>query len=384
MKNRLALFLVALVPAIVSAVPIDAMPKKQVEASDQANWEGGMVLSGQTLEFVQGFLDAVDVITLRLKDCVEEGAIKDPNKNEKFEKLFEALTVSMATTKSFGNQLSKDKCVQAGNKRANGLVAVSQSVGNLVRKEPRLLVENIIVRKMPERYYKWNTAVKFLINMGFVGHFRKIDRGYHEFQSRVDTMVLRGPKACVTGTEMLTVSHLDEFVESSGRLRPWFDNGVRVLDKYLLIMSKDARDEYETDVKKLKEASLAANTALGVEFDRYAEMAINLYPKDREVFDKFYKQWSAFLEMVDESVKASEELIKQVDDKSGEVGKLRNCAEFSPYGAFRLNGSVQNCCPKYYERIKFIFEACKVRYLTHLKNLHRDYPNDTSIPKGWE
>ena len=182
------------------------------------------------------------------------------------------------------------------------------------------------------------------------------------------------------------VSGLKEFARDDGKPAAWLDGEARLVDRYLAVLNRDARSVFADYLKSIKEKSAATLAALDAEHNFFEDYAIKLYPKDRDIFARFYTEWSRFLDCLDKRlVKESEALVAKADDESSEVGKLRHCTGFSPYGAFMIAGPAQeNCCPGYTRRIRRIFEECRFRYLKHLDALRKRNPYDTSIPKGWE
>ena len=385
--KKITILLAALAPLIAAAKPISAMSKDDVAVLDESRWGNAIITGGPALKTAGDILRKVDTITALLKACTDQNALIDPEKSDLLKRLLEALTVPIATTEAFEEKDARGREYVRGIERANRLVIMSQSIGKMNKKTLRWLINDIISFQIVERRYRWRSAFTTLEawNMS-ERYYRPIDLGYEKFMNAVDTLIIKNTGQDISGSELMMLSGLDKFARDDGRASPWVQADARLVDRYLRILNTDARKLFSDYIKHLKESSANTLAALDAEHTFFEEYAIKMYPKDRENFANFYKEWARFLEKLDERVvKESEVMIAKAEDKSGEVGKLRYCAGFSPHGAFKAVGAIpSNGCPEYKDRIASIFEKCRARYLNHLDALRRRHPDDKRIPKGWQ
>ena len=365
-KKNTAIFLAAIASATALATPIDALPKGQVEAADAANWKGTRAYTEDELKLMNSILSGVRNIVGSLKRNVDDQVMFRADKEARLQELLEAMAAFRAVENvlKFPTELNQQATKEA-RARINALIRASKIIARASAsgdETPIKLVETLLVFKLAQRRYEWQTAMEVIENFKMIDKFTKIDESYSNFKKTCDN-ILRHPTdwARFSPHWLLTSSGLNDFVFQNGGLRPELDAELIVLDKYLDLISANKQKALADQVREIKERSSKALWWLNKEHDAYGELALSMLPEDRKLLEEFFKSWVSFLDEVDKCVKDFEESFAMADDKSSVVGKIRYCTGFSPNKAFD-GGSVGNCCPKYRNRVRRIINECKGMY----------------------
>lgn len=206
---------------------------------------------------------------------------------------------------------------------------------------------------------RWRQAVGQLERDETARHFGGFPAAYRSAMHEVD---MAG--GALTFNMVLSLSGLDEFVEGSGRLRCTGEAKLHVLDRYLEAIDREHLEKFEEAAKKLKAAAYDAWMALGADFDDFQEIAPQLYPSDRSLFESYFDSWRKYLDMQEKLLIANaEELVARCQDDSKPVGKLRY---MTGDNWFRLleqeTGSAgNNGKPGYEKRMKALLEKLRRR-----------------------
>ena len=382
--KKIAIFLVALAPAMAPAQQIDTMSKKAVAAKDAENWYSGgnsLAYMDATWKYYHQFVDKLVGMSTLLKRCVTEGALDVPDKEQPLEALLEEFSGLLETSITL-NKMGKGDSLQKGDKRALALLGMSKSINDISKKAPKLLVEGIIARRVVKHRYEWRMAAEVIVNFKMVSRFQKIDECYGNFINGIETIINRKRKYSMHGSMLMMMVGFNDFVQKDLRLRPELEADVRVLDRYLALMEKSKLNDFKESIKKVKEDSANALWMLNKEHDLYEERAIEIYPDDRKMFEDFFKNWVLFLNKVDECVKECEEMIADADNTSNDVGKLRHMTGFHPNRSFNLLGRSDNNAPEYRWIIRALLQDCKLKFLKNAERHRGEYSND--VPTAWD
>jgi len=380
--KKIAIILVALAPAIAPAKPIDAMPQSQVDETDLANWytDGSVSFSytDETWEYYNKFVNKLESVAGALRRCVDESSLTIPDRERNLEVLLEELSVLLATSVC----IEKDKHLEKGNQRVLALLKMARSINNVSRQAPKLLVESIIARRVVKHRYEWTMAAEVIVNFKMVSRLQKIDECYGNFLNGIETIINKKRQYSMSGSTLLMKVGFNDYVKKDLTLRPELEADLRVLDRYLALMEKSKLNDFKESIKKVKEESSNALWMLNKEHDQYEELAIEIYKRDRPMFEAFFKNWVLFLDKVDECVKDCEELIADADNTSKDVGKLRHQTGFHPNRSMICLGKYENNAPQYWLIVRALVKGLKEPFLKNAEKRRNKYTEH--VPTTWD
>ena len=387
MKKRW-IAVIALMPVLVMAKPFGAMSEEEIKASDSSRWGNRVSLSGEPVEEMGRLTDNIRILSEKLKACTEEIVMLRPDKIDVLKELANTLAIQLVAD-NVGRLAKPDDPphVQRGYERLNSFKVMLQALERKSRKKLRILVTDIIGFQMVERRSRWSSVQLRLDNLKTTSLYRDLDTAFESFMNNVDKLT-SGNIFDVTGTEVMRVSKLDDFANADCKANHTLDGRSRVVDRYLLVMNRDALNAYQKYTATIKTESADTLSALAEDYEFYEKYALQLLPADRKLVEQFFKEVSQFLEHIDTFlVKESEKMLQKAQDKSTEVGQLRFCTGFASHRAFFAAGPVKDdCCQGYARRVRVMLEDCKKRYMKHLDLMRQRYGETRGkyIPKGWQ
>ena len=387
MKKTL-IFLVALLPAIVPAVPFDSLSHDAQAELLRQNWGNReFTMSPEAAKFVDEFLNQMQELNGLLEACRDRQVfIRPAAAKDALDKLERALRAVKKTTYGFDDKVEDVKRA-LGHRRANHLVGMTQVIDRTAKRDLAPVVDYVITYCLVQLYDQWKDCIRTEKRIKLTKKFKEIDAGWLKFKNAVDTMSLRRTGQDVSGSELLMLSGLDKYFDSDLEIKSEFSFWVNIVDRYNEEVFCIC-DEYRKRIKDLRESNLPnAIARFGEAYDGFQEeMAGKMYGQDRVIFDKYFMLWSTFFEDLQKMLDESWEMIMEADDRSGtEVAQLRRCRQdFFPNGSFLLAGPSNKISLNYKRRIRVIAEDLRKRYMKHLENLRKWYPNDPRIPKRWE
>lgn len=162
---------------------------------------------------------------------------------------------------------------------------------------------------------------------------------------------------------VLKESGLDCAITPDGAIQPKSSRVLHGLDGYF----ERATDE---DLKKFSDAIdrcfTAHNTAADAlnEFNKwFAETGMSLDPYPRETMKELFIGHTDYIHKNCDIIEDSRKVLKTLKSSSSNAGKLRQCKDFSPNGAFFLKaGKVSNGKPNYAQRMEDLVNEAKKRF----------------------
>ena len=244
---------------------------------------------------------AVKYACEQLEYATYRKAFSDPNAASDLTRLSSALVaLRLAHTGGFpvpgGEEHQQTTHQQLGYRHTLNMRNLLAEIDFKVNKLTMELTTRLLNGELPKRYNTLSKAVQFLRN------------------KRTD----------VYGTALLASSKLDAFCDSEMRLKPYYDNILRVIDRYLEQLKEDEIRECNGRFTDLMETCEKLNQALDeARIAFHDKKAPPVPPNDRKLLlrllDSYLKFWGGSQEMA----MNARELIKTARDTSTNVGKIR-------------------------------------------------------------
>jgi hypothetical protein len=224
------------------------------------------------------------------------------------------------------------------------------------------LLTRMMNGELPKRYNTLSTAVPLLDEKQYVVILSRMDQNFAKFIQGVEEMG-REKKTDVYGTALLASSKLDMFCDSEMRLKPYYDNILRVIDRYTEQIKEDELRKCHERFTDMMETCEKLNVALDeARIAFYNNKAPPVLPNDRELLKKLLDSYLKFWGGSQETATKAKELIKTAYDTSTNVGKLRANKGIGK-GAL-LYGEATTRFPEYHKMITRGLEQGRKYYLS--------------------
>ena len=271
---------------------------------------------------------AVKYACEQLEDAARRKAFSDPNIASELTQLSGALVaLRLAHTGGFpvpgGEEHQQTTHQQLGYRHTLNMRNLLAEIDFKVNKLTMELITRLQNGELPKRYNTLSKAVPFLDDRSHVDMLTKMDNAYEQYLKGVEEMG-RNKRTDVYGTALLASSKLDAFCDSEMRLKPYYDNILRVIDRYLEQIKEDELRECNGRFTDLMETCEKLNQALDeARIAFHDKKAPPVPPNDRKLLlrllDSYLKFWGGSQEMA----MNARELIKTARDTSTNVGKIR-------------------------------------------------------------
>ena len=215
---------------------------------------------------------------------------------------------------------------------------------------------------LPKRYNTLSKAVPLLDEKQYVVILSRMDQNYAKFRQGVEEMS-RNKRTDVYGTAILASSKLDLFCDSEMRLKPYYDNILRMLDRYIETIKEDElRNCHErfTDLMETCEKLDRALDAARMAF--HDNKAPPVAPNDRKLLEKLLDSYLKFWGGSQETAMKAKELIKTAYDTSTNVGKIRANKGLGNGALLYRESPARN--PQYHDMVTRGLEQGKKFYLS--------------------
>ena len=264
----------------------------------------------------------------QLEDATSRKAFSDPSAASYLTQLSSALVaLRLAHTGGFpvpgGEKHQETTHQQLGFRHTLNMRNLLAEIDFKVNKLTMELTTRLLNGELPKRYNTLSKAVQFLNEGSYADTLTKMDNAYENYLKSVEEMG-RNKRTDVYGTALLASSKLDAFCDSEMRLKPFYDNTLRVIDRYLEQLKEDEIRECNGRFTDLMETCEKLNQALDeARIAFHDKKAPPVPPNDRKLLlrllDSYLKFWGGSQEMA----MNARELIKTARDTSTNVGKIR-------------------------------------------------------------
>ena len=259
-----------------------------------------------------------------------------------------------------------------GAKRAFG------KFGKDVRPKMADLLQAEIETKLFSSYNRLVRVVTLnVINDGsLVKSFKKVDTAWGKYLKILDKIakgsgkwqyypwqLLNSEKKKQLFAEVLKESGLDCAIDANGSIQPKSSRVLHALDGYFERATDADLKKFSDGIDRCYAAHNTAADALN-EFNRwFAETGMSIDPYPRETMKELLLGHSEFVHKNREIIEDSQKVLKTLKSSSSNAGKLRQCKDFSPNGAFFLKaGKVTNGKPNYAQRMEDLVDEAKKRF----------------------
>lgn len=230
-----------------------------------------------------------------------------------------------------------------------------------IRRHLLSLNNHAYAHKLPRKAYLWTKAIARLEYWKYSEKFQEFDRAYGSFMNYCGGME-RNKYTGIVGSKLAELSGLDKFTNPKGETSPDFDRNLRTLDLYLFTMRKEELDFYKNSLKQFDDELSETKRVLtdGKVISDQASESIS--PFDRPIIKSIYQNLELLIANGEEFSENFKKLIEKIENKSSEVGKLRNLPA-SPSGALLVSRwSDPNGVQNYTDRVRNALEACRSEF----------------------
>ena len=303
----------------------------------------------------------------QLEVATQMKAFSDPSASASLAQLSGALTaLRLAHTGGFpvpgGETRQKSYHEQLGYRHTLNMRNLLAEIDFKVNKLTLELVTRLMNGELPKRYNTLSKAVPLLDEKQYAVILKRMDQNYEKFMQGVEEMG-RNKRTDVYGTAILASSKLDLFCDSEMRLKPYYDNILRVIDRYLEQIKEEELRNCHGRFTDLMETCEKLNQALDeARIAFHDKKAPPVAPHDRQLLLKLLDSYLKFWGGAQETTIKARELIKTARDTSTNVGKIRANKDLGK-GALLYRESSSRT-PHYHDMVTRGFEQGKKYYLT--------------------
>ncbi len=374
------LFVLGVAAMAMLAAP--AKPEGKAKKEPKPNFDEEMT---QACEFLIG---RVDTYSSALMAALNGKASYDPGKSSLLDALQEAANSSLNTkTRAKGSRDGNE-----GEQTVYQMREVLSSIDSNSKSGITQLLMCMRGNEAPKRYSTLDRCYRRIQVRGFTKMLDDFDLAWDSFRTLAGEMkasekkIRTGEADVPSGSELVVAAGLDRFASpKTCKVAPSFDREMRNLDSYLAQMDNETLDSFERTIKAMDKYLEKASKGLTEDVGRY--QAAKIHPAYKQKIGELLTNEGLFLDEVGAFINASNELLANIRNPSGEVGKLRTVNGFARRNSFLLCTApasptgVQN----YIQRVRLILMNVKDEYKAALAPCNRALrESDRPDIKGWQ